>query len=61
MGHGDSDPLVRHEWGVETADVLKKLGFDVTFRTYKGLVHSADPKEIDDVEKWLEERLPAQN
>lgn len=23
-----------------------------------GLVHSADPKEIDDLEKYLHERLP---
>ena len=25
---------------------------------YSGLEHSADPKEIDDLEKWLRERLP---
>ena len=58
MGHGDSDPLVRHEWGQETAKVLKEYGWAVDFRTYRGLVHSADPKEMDDLEAWLHERLP---
>ena len=59
MGHGDSDPLVRYEWGQDTAKTLKEHGFSVDFRTYKGLTHSADPKEIDDLEKWLTERLPS--
>ena len=59
MGHGDSDPLVQYQWGVETADELKKIGWKVDLRTYKGLVHSADPKEIEDLEKYLEQRLPS--
>ncbi|KAL2042665.1 hypothetical protein N7G274_004424 [Stereocaulon virgatum] len=60
MGHGDIDPLVKHEWGTETAKILEKMGWtNVDFRTYNGLAHSADPKEIDDLEKWLAERLPA--
>ena len=59
MGHGDSDPLVKHEWGQDTAKALRELGFkSVDFRTYKGLAHSADMKEMDDLEKWLEKRLP---
>ena len=58
MGHGDVDPLVQYKWGQETAQELQKLGFNVNFRTYKGLDHGADPKEIDDLEKYLEERLP---
>lgn len=60
MGNGDVDPLVKYEWGTETAKILKEMGWtNVDFRTYKGLAHSADPKEIDDLEKWLAERLPA--
>lgn len=34
MGHGDQDPLVKHEWGQRTAARLKELGWDVDFRTY---------------------------
>ena len=59
MGHGDSDPLVQYKWGTDTADELKKMGWNVDFKTYKGLAHSADPKEIDDLEKYIEQRLPS--
>ena len=58
MGHGDVDPLVKTAWGVETANVLKGMGWKVDFRTYKGLAHSADPKEIDDLEEYIAARLP---
>lgn len=58
MGHGDVDPMVKHEWGLDTSKVLREMGWTVDFRTYKGLAHSAEPKEIDDLEKYLEERLP---
>ena len=35
MAHGDSDPLVKPEWGTLTAEMLKKWGHTVDFRTYK--------------------------
>jgi len=35
MGHGDSDPLVKHEWGQLTATILTEIGFKVDFHTYK--------------------------
>ncbi|KAL8697416.1 MAG: hypothetical protein Q9224_002329 [Gallowayella concinna] len=57
MGHGDVDPLVKLNWGQETAEQLKHLGWNVDLRVYKGLAHSADPKEMDDLERWLGERL----
>ncbi|KAK8216074.1 Phospholipase/carboxylesterase/thioesterase [Phyllosticta capitalensis] len=58
MGHGDIDPVVRHEWGQRTADTLKEWGWNVDFRTYEGLPHSADPEEIDDLENYLKQRIP---
>ena len=57
MGHGDSDPMVQYQWGKETAKILGDLGWKVDFRTYKGLAHSADPKEINDLESWIESRV----
>ena len=43
MGHGDRDPLVRYEWGVKTADVLRtELGHTVEFKTYRWVT----PKDI---------------
>ncbi|MCJ1403602.1 hypothetical protein MMC11_006825 [Xylographa trunciseda] len=59
MGHGDADPTVRYPWGQRTAAALRDLGYAVDFRTYSGLQHSADPEEIDDLERYLLARLPA--
>ncbi|MCJ1329485.1 hypothetical protein MMC10_006165 [Thelotrema lepadinum] len=58
MGHGDADPLVRYAWGERTAEALRGMGRKVDFRTYKGLEHSADLREISDLEKFIAERLP---
>lgn len=58
MGHGDADPLVRVEWGQRTAEKIREWGYEVDFKTYRGVPHSASPQEIDDLEKWLKERLP---
>lgn len=60
MGHGSVDPLVKHEWGQQTADTLKEMGWTVDFKTYQGLAHSADPKEMDDLEAYIAEKLPPQ-
>ena len=56
--NGDSDPLVKHEWGQDTAKALRELGFkSVDFRTYKGLAHSADMKEMDDLGEMVGEEV----
>jgi len=34
MGHGDADPLVRHEWGRMSGEQLKEWGYSVVFKTY---------------------------
>jgi len=58
MGHGDADPVVRYDWGKLTAEKLKGWGWNVDFKTYKGLPHSAAPKEIEDLEAYLAQRIP---
>lgn len=58
MGHGDADPLVRYDWGLKTAENLRERGWNVNFNTYAGLAHSAEPREMDDVEAFIRERLP---
>ncbi|KAF2223590.1 putative acyl-protein thioesterase 1 [Elsinoe ampelina] len=60
MGHGDMDPVVRYEWGQQTAAKLKEWGWNVDFNTYGGLPHSAAPEEINDLEKYLKARIPDQ-
>lgn len=58
MGHGDKDPIVRYDWGQMTAGKLREWGWSVDFKTYRNLPHSAAPEEIDDLEKYLNERIP---
>lgn len=58
MGHGDSDNVVRYEWGQKTAEQLKSWGHNVDFKTYRSLAHSADPEEIDDLEAYIKAALP---
>jgi len=58
LGHGDVDPLVKPVWAQRTREVLMREGFDVDLRIYPGLPHSADPEEIEDVEAYLNKRIP---
>ncbi|KAI9804986.1 MAG: hypothetical protein M1833_006289 [Piccolia ochrophora] len=66
MGHGVDDPLVRCEWGRETAGRLRAWGWGVDWNEYRyedsdpaSRQHSADAQELADLEQWLEKRLPA--
>ncbi|KAF2116673.1 acyl-protein thioesterase 1 [Lophiotrema nucula] len=59
MGHGDADQVVAHKYGQLSADELKKHGYTVDFRTYADLPHSADPDEIDHLEGYLNQQIPA--
>jgi predicted esterase len=34
MGHGEADPLVKLEWGKETARLLQEWGWSVELKTY---------------------------
>ncbi|CAK4034262.1 Acyl- thioesterase 1 [Lecanosticta acicola] len=58
MGHGDADPVVQYQWGKITADKLKEWGWNVDFRTYRGLPHNAAQEEIDDLAEYLKARIP---
>ncbi|KAK5175263.1 uncharacterized protein LTR77_000400 [Saxophila tyrrhenica] len=60
MGHGDEDPLVKAQWGRQTADKLKEWGWNVDLKMYKGLGHNASPQELGDLERYLLERIPDQ-
>ncbi|KAI9322485.1 Phospholipase/carboxylesterase/thioesterase [Dichotomocladium elegans] len=56
--HGDADPVVNYSFGKESAEILEKLGYNVKFNTYPGLVHSASPKELGDIAQFLKQHLP---
>jgi len=58
--HGDADPVVPHKWGQESALLIKKFHKSIDFRTYRGLSHSSNDKEMKDVQAFIEQRLPPQ-
>lgn len=61
LAHGERDPVVKYAWGEASKKTLSQnLGYEVEWRTYPNLEHSADPQEIADMEKWLQKRIPAQ-
>ncbi|KAM7205595.1 Phospholipase/carboxylesterase/thioesterase [Rhypophila sp. PSN 637] len=60
MAHGDQDVVVPIQLGVKSHDALKGLGYNPIFKIYPNMGHSACPREMDDVENFLKDRLPAQ-
>ncbi|KGY15138.1 hypothetical protein PABG_11917 [Paracoccidioides brasiliensis Pb03] len=60
MAHGDEDPTVLLDWAEGSAEELRKLGMTVDFYKYPGMTHSADPLEIQDLQRYLEKVIPAE-
>ncbi|KAH7238655.1 Phospholipase/carboxylesterase/thioesterase [Fusarium tricinctum] len=61
MFHGEADPIVPCQRGKLSADLLKGLGYDVKWKTYPGMQHSACIEELDEVEAFLQKQLPPKN
>ncbi|KAG5931336.1 hypothetical protein E4U53_001813 [Claviceps sorghi] len=59
MGHGDRDPLVLYNLAKDSEKALKDMGYDVTFKTYGGMQHSACIEELNDVEAFIQDKLPS--
>ncbi|KAI8627814.1 acyl-protein thioesterase-1-like protein [Xylariaceae sp. FL1651] len=60
MAHGDVDPVVPTPLGQLSYEVLKKQNFAVTMKIYPNMAHSASLEELDEVEAFLQSRLPPQ-
>jgi predicted esterase len=58
MCHGDADQVVQFQFGEESADRLKSYGYDVEFKKYRGMAHSANPAEVQDIASFIKTRLP---
>lgn len=56
--HGTADPTVKFQWGRMSSEKLKGWGYDVEFKPYPGLAHSANEDELDDLEAFLKKTLP---
>ncbi|KAK2803680.1 hypothetical protein FQN50_006896 [Emmonsiellopsis sp. PD_5] len=61
MAHGDADVTVRFEWGWQSVELLRGLGMGVEFHKYPDMGHTADPLEIEDLAKYLETVVPAED
>ncbi|KAB8231932.1 hypothetical protein ETB97_004830 [Aspergillus alliaceus] len=59
LGHGTVDEVVQYEFGRLSSKLMKDIGLEnVQFNTYPDLGHSADPQEIEDLEKFLQQTIP---
>ncbi len=56
MAHGLYDPVVTYDIGLSSRDHLLELGYHVEWHEYP-MEHSLCPQEIDDIARWLSERL----
>ena len=57
LGCSDVDPHIPKERVLQTGDVFKKMGADVTLRLYPGMPHTVSSEEIEEVRKILEASL----
>lgn len=59
MGHGDSDPVVPHDWGqLAHTDLIKLGATDIEFHLYEFLAHGGSFKELIDIGEWVDRILP---
>lgn len=55
-GHGNADPVVVLQRGVDSRDTLQALGYAVDWHTYP-MAHAVCAEEIADLRLWLGQRL----
>ena len=57
MAHGEMDPRIGVDWAIASRDTLRRLGYEVEWRTYP-MAHAVCPEEIRDIADWLSRVLP---
>ena len=50
---------VQYVYGQESYQKLKAAGCLVEFKTYQGLGHGVDPREVQDITAFLKKHLPS--
>lgn len=58
FAHGEDDNIVPTQFGQKSAQRLKELGIEVTFKTYSNMAHSASQQEMSDVDRFVERLIP---
>lgn len=56
MAHGNSDPVVSYAREIDSANELKKRGYQVEWHEY-GMSHSVCAEEVRDIQTWLTHKL----
>ncbi len=56
MCHGTADPMLPHQLGTWSRDLLQQAGFEVTWKEYP-MQHQVCLEEIQDISAWLREKL----
>jgi phospholipase/carboxylesterase len=54
LGCSDVDPYIQKDRVLESADVFKRMGAEVTVRFYPGMAHTVSPEEIEQVRRIVE-------
>ncbi|KAM3068395.1 hypothetical protein ACMFMG_009531 [Clarireedia jacksonii] len=55
LGHGIEDEKVLLEWGTQMRDVLKMVGYEVSWNEYEGLRHWHLPGELEELVGFVED------
>lgn len=50
---------VKYVYGQESFQRLKQAGAAIDFKTYQGLGHSVDPREVQDITGFIVKHLPS--
>jgi len=56
FAHGRHDPVVPYSLGKLSAGKLQQLGYQTEWHEY-AMPHSVTPEEVNDIERWLTQRL----
>lgn len=59
MCHGNQDGVVKYAYGQESYKRLKAAGSPIDFKTYQGLGHGVDPKEVQDITAFILKHVPS--
>jgi predicted esterase len=61
LGCSDVDPHIPQQRVIETAQILGTLGGDVSYKFYKGMGHTINQDELDQVREMMSRLLKEQN
>ncbi|KAK7214497.1 hypothetical protein V2G26_002500 [Clonostachys chloroleuca] len=53
MGHGDQDWRLEYQVAIDSAELLEKAGYNITFHRYRGIGHSVCREELNEIEEFL--------